>query len=108
MTTRRAKLLSLIAVAGAVALTSASAQAQYLTRPYYRSIHHPYYRAQALYNAQAYIGGGISVLPPTTVLPYYGSSYDPYGNLPSVYGCCTTTQKEHVGLAGAGAEGGPR
>ncbi len=103
MSSRKAKLLSLIAVAGAVALMSASAQAQYVTRSYHRSIYHPYYaRAQTVYDAQAYMGGGVNVLPPTIVLPLIGGSYDPYGMLPSVYGCCATAINEHIGLIGEG------
>ncbi len=107
MTSRNAKLLSIVAMAGAVALMSASAQAQYVTRSYHRSIHHSYNtHAQALYDAQAYVGGGVTVLPPTIVSGgFMQGLYDPYGNLPSVYGCCATTHNEHVGLAGAGAEG---
>jgi hypothetical protein len=106
MLSRKAKLLSLIVVAGAVAVMSASAQAQYMTRSYYRAIHHPYARAQAVYDAQAYMGGGVNVLPPTIVSgSFMQGLYDPYGNLPAVYGCCATTMNEHVGLAGAGAEG---
>ena len=103
MSSRKAKLLSLIAVAGAVALMSASAQAQYVTRSYHRSIYYPYNaRAQAVYDAQAYMAGGVNVLPPTTVLPLIGGSYDPYGMLPSVYGCCATAINEHIGLIGEG------
>ena len=103
MSSRKAKLLSMVAVAGAAAFVSASAQAQYLTRPYHRA--YPYHaRAQALYDAQAYVGVG-TVLPPTIVGGFVQSFYDPYGNLPSVYGCCWTTNNEHVGLVGSGAEG---
>jgi hypothetical protein len=103
MSSRKAKLLSMVAVAGAVAFISASAQAQYATR-YHR---YPYNaRAQALYNAQAYVGGDITVLPPTIVGGLGQSFYDPYGNLPAVYGCCWTTNNEQVGLVGAGNEGG--
>jgi hypothetical protein len=101
MSNRKNQFLSLIALAGAVALMCDAAQAQYLTRPYHRSIH-PYAHNQALYDAQAY-AGGINVLPPTIVGGYLiQNSYDPYGNLPSVYGCCWTTHNEHVGLVGAG------
>jgi hypothetical protein len=100
MPNRKARQLSLIALAGAVALISGAAQAQYLTRPYHRSIHHRYY------NAHAYMGRGFNVLPLTIVrggwLGLIQSQYDPYGRLPSVYGCCPTTQKEHIGLVGAG------
>jgi len=105
MSSRKAKFLSMAAVAGAVAFVSASAQAQYVTRPYHRA--YPYHaRAQGLYDAQAYVGVG-TVLPPTIVGGGFGQIfYDPYGNLPAVYGCCWTTNNENVGLAGAAAEGG--
>jgi hypothetical protein len=104
MSSCKAKLLSSIAVIGAVALMSASAQAQYVSRSYHRSVHHPY-GAQSLYDAQAYMAGGINVLPPTIVGgSFMETQYDPFGMLPSVYGCCATTLNEHVGLAGAGAE----
>ena len=103
MSSCKAKLLASIAVIGAVALMSASAQAQYVSR-YHRSVHHPY-AAQALYNAQAYMTGGINVLPPTIVSGFGESYFDPFGMLPSVYGCCATTMNEHVGLAGAAAGG---
>jgi hypothetical protein len=108
MSSRKAKLLSLIALAGAVAFMSASAQAQYVSRPYHRYVHHPYVRAQSVYDAQAYMLGGVNVLPPTIIGGgFVETYYDPYGNLPSVYGCCATTMNEHVGLVGAGAESGP-
>ncbi len=103
MSSCKAKLLSSIAVIGAVALMSASAQAQYVSR-YHRSIHHSY-AARALYNAQAYMGGDINVLPPTIVTGFGEAYFDPFGMLPSVYGCCATTMNEHVGRAGAAAEG---
>jgi hypothetical protein len=106
MSSCKAKLLSSIAVIGAVTLMSASAQAQYVTRSYHRSVHHPY-AANALYDAQAYMAGGVNVLPPTIIGGgFVETFYDPYGNLPSVYGCCATTFNEHVGLAGAASEGG--
>jgi hypothetical protein len=106
MSSYKAKLLSSILVIGAVALMSASAQAQYVTRSYHRSVHHPY-AARALYDAQAYMAGGINVLPPTIIGGGFSEFYfDPYGMLPSVYGCCATTMNEHVGRAGAAAEGG--
>jgi hypothetical protein len=105
MSSCKAKLLSSIAVIGAVALMSASAQAQYVTRSYHRVVHHPY-AARSLYDAQAYMAGGINVLPPTIVGGYFNEmSFDPFDMLPSVYGCCATTMNEHVGLAGAAAEG---
>jgi hypothetical protein len=94
MPNRKAKQLSLIALAGAVALISGAAQAQYLTRPYYRSIHHRYYN-------RAYNAYGYNILPLTIVTGGL-SPYDPYGRLPSVYGCCPTTHNEHIGLIGAG------
>jgi hypothetical protein len=105
MTSRQAKLLSMVAMAGAIAFISASAQAQYVTR-YHR---HPYAynaRAQALYDAQAYVGGGVTALPPTIVSGGFVPSFyfDPYGMLPSVYGCCWTTHNEHHGLIGSGIE----
>ena len=106
MSSCKAKLFSSIAVIGAVALISASAQAQYVTRSYHHAVHHPY-AAQSLYDAQAYMAGGINVLPPTIVGGAFNeTSFDPYGTLPSVYGCCATTMNEHVGRAGAAAEGG--
>jgi hypothetical protein len=102
MPNRKAKQLSLIALAGAVALISGAAEAQYLTRPYYRSIHHRYYnRAHAFYNAYGY-----NILPRTIVIGGL-SPYDPYGRLPSVYGCCPTTDNEQIGLIGAGGGRSP-
>jgi hypothetical protein len=103
MSSRKAKLLSLIALAGAVALMSASAQAQDVWRPY--RYHHAYNaHAQAIYDAQAYMVGGVNVLPPTIVSGFIASSFDPYGMLPSVYGCCATAINEHHGLIGNGVE----
>jgi hypothetical protein len=106
MSSCKTKLLSSIAVIGAVTLMSASAQAQYVTRSYHRAVHHPY-AANALYNAQAYMAGGVNVLPPTIIGGAFNETqYDPYDMLPGVYGCCATTMNEHVGRAGAAAEGG--
>ncbi len=106
MSSCKAKLLSSIAAIGAVALMSASAQAQYVTRSYHRTIHHPY-AAQSLYDSQAYMAGGVNVLPPTIIGGAFSeTSFDPFDMLPSVYGCCATTMNEHVGRAGAAAEGG--
>jgi len=95
MPRRNTKLLLVMTAAGVATLVSASAQAQYLTRSYqYRSP----------YNAQAqYVGVGVNVLPQTIVnggMPQ--TYYDPYGMMPSVYGCCWTTNNEHVGLVGSG------
>jgi len=102
MSCRKTTLLSIIALAGGMSLLSASAEAQYLPRPYYRStVAQPYYYRNA-YN-QAYIGGGVNVLPPTIVGGFYD---DPFGGmLPSVYGCCRTTHNEAVGLVGSGGGG---
>src|SRR5690242_14497790 len=89
MPNRKANRISLIALAGAVVLMSGAAQAQYLTRHQYRSVQYPYARAQ------------YTVLPPTIVnsgmIGVQSYAYDPYGNLPSVFGCCATTHNEHIG-----------
>jgi len=94
MPRRNTKLLLVMTAAGVATLVSASAQAQYLTRSYH-------YRS---YNAQAqYVGAGVNVLPQTIVNGNMTQIYyDPYGMLPSVYGCCWTTHNEQVGLVGAG------
>ena len=105
MSSCKAKLLSSIAVIGAVALMSASAQAQYVTRSYHRTIHHPYAHAQSIYDAQAYMVGGVNVLPPTIVGGGFSEAFfDPFGMMPSVFGCCATTINEHHGLIGNGVE----
>ena len=96
MPRRNTKLLFVLTVAGVATLVSASAQAQYLTRSYH-------YRSP--YNAQAqYVGTGVNVLPQTIVNGNMAPQmyYDVYGMMPSVYGCCWTTNNEHVGLVGAG------
>ena len=97
MPRRNIKLLGVIAAAGVATLVSASAQAQYLTRSYH-------YRSTYPYNAQAqYVGTGVNVLPQTIVNGNMAQTYyDPYGMMPSVYGCCWTTNNENIGLVGAG------
>jgi hypothetical protein len=103
MQNRKAVFTTIALVAGVVTM-SASAQAQYLTRPYDRAItaHHLYsHQGYGFYGSYA----AMNVLPTTIVTGLIGG-YDPYDNLPSVYGCCATTQNEHIGLIGA--NGGAR
>jgi hypothetical protein len=106
MSNRQAKVLSAAVLAAGIAFSTAPAQAQYLARHYYyrtAPILHP--NARAFYNAQAYAGGAINVLPVTTVLPLIDGLYDPYDDYHSAYGCCGSTRNnERLGLVGNNQE----
>ena len=86
MTHCNTKLVSVIAVAAAAALTSSSTHAQYVTR-YDRA---PIYHSDSRAYAQAAFIDAPNIM--------YRGLYNTYAMVPSIYGCCWTN---NIGMEGA-------